>query len=664
MAFRLPSQVHQRQPSFRNASPRPASPAIEATSSNYSSREEDSQEWVLFAPESSLSISTQTHTTSTERTPRTIGRSQLSDFGSLGTALHSGTGDVDVDQEHDDLLEEDATELDSLDDGLHAFREPTTYEPAADQFQLHQSDPAILPAHDGRGTFSASNPHVQEQLWRHEQFNPRRSGEAKGRRRSSVQRHLDSIDEMQDRDMERERWQRIEQWRMEHSRELLQEIEKQTGRRRHSRAGRASHTTKGVGRQPSVAVESTSEAKATVEKNSEEEEPFWRRITRKLIRDLIGIDDMILTIIFGEALVEEVQEEKRKEQAEALLLQQQGKSTTVTSKSSIRIDTERPKDLDEMLKNGASPSSEDSMWQQRLLDRIARELGIFVHQLWEHPGAFTTYLNTSSSGSSDPTGSSTSKTSSTHQSRPLSSRSASYGSFKHGAQVSSPTFKPTLQDVAGSNAAALWGIEEEDPLLANRAQFTTSDKPMSSARPQSSHSQHDREYWERELDVKMVFRYFYKGLVGKIPFSNDGTCTPTASSQKEQEEQDPSLRAAAIRHHHPLVARADAHTRSHRRPLKRWQTSSSGTGFHSGRINTPASSARLGGPTSTPFLFHHVRRPSSSCASQSTLISSTKGPLGSGSSRPYWDIGGSVGSGSAVVTVGVGAGGMGSWGDV
>ncbi|EER23956.1 hypothetical protein D8B26_002118 [Coccidioides posadasii str. Silveira] len=676
MAFRVPNQVRQRQPSFQNVSPRPAPPAINVTPSNHNPREEESQEWVLFSPELAPSTTTRTHTTSTDRTPRTTGRSRLSDFGSLGTALHSGTVDGDLDAEHDDLLDEDGTELDSLDDGLHAFREPTACEPATDEPQLHHSDPALLPTHDGLGTFTAVNLHVQEQLWQHEQFNPRRRGETRPRRRSSVQRHLDSVDEVENQDMERERWQRIEQWRMEQSRALLQEIERETRRRRYSRANRLSRATQGSARQPSsVAVESTPEIQPVADeatprpspegsqKGSEEEESFWRRITRKVIRDLIGIDNSILAVIFGEALAEGSEEENKQRQSEDPH-NQQSESTAAASKSSIRVESERPKVLDDMLKNATSTSSGDNIWQQRLLDRIARELGILVHQLCEHPGAFTTYVRPGSSTSSDFAGKLASRASSLpSQRRPIPSRAASYGSGNNGTSEISPIFNPTLQDNTGPNHASLWGIEEEESLSANEIRPSTNNNLAGHLRPPFPQPEQDIEYWERELDIGEVFRYLCKGLAGKVPFSNDGTSTPKPLSPNGQGDHGASNRAAIIRHHHPLVARADAHARSNRPPLRHWQTSSSGTGLRASRIDTPATTSHHASSSSTPILFRHFRRPSSSCASQSTLVSSTKGPLGSGSSRHYWDIGGSVGSGSAIVTVG-GASGMGSWGDV
>jgi hypothetical protein len=64
----------------------------------------------------------------------------------------------------------------------------------------------------------------------------------------------------------------------------------------------------------------------------------------------------------------------------------------------------------------------------------------------------------------------------------------------------------------------------------------------------------------------------------------------------------------------------------------------------------------------SPVLRQHLRRPSSSCASQSAKISaiSSRRTL-TGSSRNYWDIGGSVDSGSAIAPT---PAGVGAWGDV
>ncbi|KAJ3472790.1 hypothetical protein NLG97_g10716 [Lecanicillium saksenae] len=89
--------------------------------------------------------------------------------------------------------------------------------------------------------------------------------------------------------------------------------------------------------------------------------------------------------------------------------------------------------------------------------------------------------------------------------------------------------------------------------------------------------------------------------------------------------QDAAARVARVRQHHPLIARA--------RPMERRPF----------RAVTPSS----------PI----AARPRSSCASQSTRRSARRS---STSSRHYWDIGGSLGTGSMIGPQGP----MGSWGEV
>ncbi|KAK2791304.1 hypothetical protein FQN52_004981 [Onygenales sp. PD_12] len=673
MAFRLPTHPPQRQQSYSGT--QPASLQIPPASSYPSQpqhQDDESTEWILFSPSQADSTTARTHTTSTERTPRTAGLSRFSDFGSLDTAAQS---DDELDEE-EELEEDNNTELDSLDDGLHAFREPAVHR--AESALAGPDDSAILPAHDGLGMFAASSQDVQNQLWQHEQYNPRRRGEVRPRRRSSVQRHLETVEEMEAREVERDRWQRIEQWRMEQSRALLQEIEKETRRRRNSRASRASLASERlVARQSakSDVVEAAAQADL-VSKTSDEppaepqddaaaDESFWRRITRKVIRDLIGIDDSLLSVILGESIVHEDGETEH--------AKQDGVSTPNAQKSSMEDEPQRPFDMDQMMKDAGDASQSDSYWHERLLERIARELGILVHQLCEHPGAFSTYIRNSASISNQYAGipishPSSNLTPSTSRPFPLS-RSTS-NNTSNLASTYSPQFAPTLQDTAASKHAALFGIEEEGPLFAPT--HLSPNQPLPPTAPHSATAEtvseaarleRERDYWERELDIKMVFHFLRSRFSKNIPFTNNdnstNNITATTSSPRRRSstttsthhgQQDPSQRAAIIRQHHPLVARAHARSQSHiQRPMNNtWATSVS-------------SSAAAGG---SPILRHHIRRASSSCASQSAKLSAKRTMAGSasGSSRHYWDIGGSVGSGSVVVSA-VG-GGMGGWGDV
>ncbi|KAL4958531.1 hypothetical protein BDW69DRAFT_540 [Aspergillus filifer] len=594
MAFRLPPQVPRRRPSY-SAPQQPAALDIPQTQSLSELRETDTAEWVLFSP-SQPSTTARTHTTSTERT-RTVGASRLSDFGSLDTNTRSA---VDNGSEAggtlDDALDEDGTELDSLDDGLHAFRAPS---PALESPRWEPGPTAQLPAHDGLGSFIASSQPVQNQLWQHERFNPTRRPEMAHRRRSSVLQHLDAINDEEHTDADRERWQRIEQWRMDQSRALLQEIEKATKRRRNSRfsvsnteavsQARQSDTTPSVRAMPR-------EEQAPEDSENYEDESFWQRITRKVIRDLMGIDESILSVIFGESLPELAENERPEK-------------------------TDMERQMDDILNQELdSASNGEDRWETRLLQRIARELGILVNQICEHPGAFTTYLNMANDVPNQYAGIPLSSL--PEEGNHLSaSAEQTAETATNGDSVLSPQFVPTLQDQNREHAAQ-WGIEDED--LPNN-----STEPVS----EGTRHQQEKDYWERELDIMMVFRYL-RNRFGRRPSNPDIHNTRRAS-------QDASRRAAIIRQHHPLVARA--HSRSQAQMRRQSQYS---------------------GPTgiSSPVLRQHLRRPSSSCASQSAKMSaiSSRRTL-TGSSRNYWDIGGSVDSGSAIAPA---PPGIGAWGDV
>ncbi|KAJ5386915.1 hypothetical protein N7509_009456 [Penicillium cosmopolitanum] len=600
MAFRVPAQAPRRRTSY--STPQRPSP-LDIPPSPTEQQEEDTAQWVLFSP------TARTHTTSTDRT-----RTHLSDFDSLGTATQSAAGpeiDAEGAEALDDQLDEDGTELDSLDDGLHAFRAPSlSPTPPA---RVDQGQPALLPAHDGLGSFQASSQLAQDQLWQHEQYNPhRRQSFSRHRRHSSVQRHLDTVDEGE-ADVERDRWQRIEQWRMDQSRALLQEIQRETRRRRGSRASQFSIPRSVEDLSPARIVEAHSEVIASSQADEEVsdikdikemDESFWRRITRRVIRDLIGIDDELLSVIFGESLPQDDQ---------------------ASSKHSEELDMET------VLAREAEPEHADSpLWQSHVLQRITRELGMLVHQLCEHPGAFTSYYQMTKSISSEYAGMSLDR---------LAESSSAQRNTQSTVQLStepttadsmpSPHFIPTLRD-ANREHEAHWGIEDDDPA-----------GPGADPVSESTRIHQEQEYWERGLDVMMVFRYL-RTRFSRRGYMPSDKYTPT---QPPRHTQDASRRAAMIRQHHPLVARA--HSRSQNQPRRASQYSG---------ISGPAG-------VSSPLLRPHMRRPSSSCASQSAKLSalSSRRTL-TGSSRNYWDIGGSVDSGSAI-GIGVGAG-LGAWGEV
>ncbi|MCJ1375576.1 hypothetical protein MMC20_006813 [Loxospora ochrophaea] len=531
-----------RQPTF--APPKPVSVSIPEQSlprdlpSTLDTPVRDSQEWVLFSPTHPPSA-TQTYTTSTQRTPRTAGLSRLSDFGSLDTAARSSQ-----EEERSDAAEsavEDDEELDSLDDGLHAFREPSIYQNSR---QLDTGGNSILPVHDGLGSFPASSRPVQEQLWTFEQYNPRRR-QAHHRRRSSVQRRLDAVDE-HDSFGENERTQRIERWRLEQSKFLLDQIEKET-RRRMSFSQRAHSDVDIASISGKPSLEPVRKAPS---QEPEGNETFWQRLTRQVIQDLMGIDDSVLSVIFGESLPEENLSSRR-------------------AKSEQSLNT--------------LAQSVDLRWEKRLLNRLARELGLLVRQFSENPRSLATYTNTSMFD---------------YAGIPVAHGSILETSTKKAAMEDtgvdttvSPRFRPTLQDrqpstsASVSNHAALWGIEEEEP--------------------------QELPYLENTPDLKTVFRFLRR------LFTSSRRPASPKSNVAMSNSPESLRRAAIIRQHHPLVARAASYDR--------------------------------------PSSVLSAKRPGSSCASMSTK----KSKRDSGSSRNFWDIGGSCGSGS------IGASHiMGAWGEV
>mgnify|MGYP003624095086 CR=1 FL=1 len=588
MAFR---QQHRPQ-SSRQISYHASEPAAEvATTSQHLKRPlEESEEWILFSP-TAPSTTAQTHTTSTERTPRTAGLSRFSEFGSLDTAAQS-----DQDEDAGTFLGTEE-ELDSLDDGLHAFHEPSEY--GAPASRLLQSGETVLPTHDGLGEFQPDAT-MQEHMWQFER--PRRRA---ARRRSSVQRHFTVLDDADEANQEQERRQRIERWRLEQSKALLEEIEKETRRRRRMSMASAARVRVDSTQLEATAVSkpapSVTDARSESSDEGSENLSFWQRITRRVIRDLIGLDEDTLSVIFGEALPE----------------------VAGTPKAASPIELNADKALRDA---GIDPTTfaEDG-WQTRLLERVAQELGILVHQLSEHPGAFSTYQHVQSTP--EYAGLTSLRSNPTVATDLASSRPTPTTDSPASAHFA-PTF-PTQQTSHAYSEASLWGIEEEpaeaDPLDAFRAPpVTTANIAEDLVR--------EREYWERELDVKMIFNFLVKRFTSRrSSISSQPRRPSSAPSVGTEDGVSSARRAAIIRQHHPLVNRTTdrglpTSSSSQPREIKR-KDNTYRTYFN------PQASLR-----------HAKLRSNSSCASQSTK----KSKRSNNSTRNYWDLGGSVGSGSVL----------------
>jgi len=541
----------------------------------------DSQEWILFSP--SAASTTNTYTTSTART-RTAGRSRISDFGSLDTAARSyGYDEAIEDDEEDDAEQEgEDGELDSLDENLHEFG--YRIEGNRGEERSGEQSRTVLPMHDGLGSFrlnqTTMGDDVQEHLYAFERFNPRRVVKRR-REREAIG------EEEEERAVEVERVRRIEVWRLEQSRVLVDEIQRETRRRKASMSSERRH----------VVVDKELEDVATLsnvesaEDDAQQNQSFWNRITRRVIRDLMGIDDDLLAIIFGEALPED-----------------DDLSTTPPAKSPM-----------EAASNKALMNKYDhSSWEYKLLERISRELGILVNQISDHPGAFSTYLES--------------------QQKPIP-----YA----GLPIIPETLNqpPIFDDIQPSVTLTTSAEPQFQPTLSTPLAIASSTLlSRDAATLRASNPLMSKEEWERDLDLKAVFRY----LRSKFRSSSSSAFLPADFTNHSRTAHlatastaDTAARAARVTQHHPLVnGRSTEVGRSRRLSMER----------RTWKATVPIERIGLGG-----------RRGSSSCASERMSANGwTKAK--SGSSRHYWDFGpNSVGSGSLIAS---GAGGMGSWGEV
>lgn len=594
MAFQQPQQRPQaaRQVSIS----RPANETQAPASPSRKRHLEESQDWILFAPGQNADSASQT-----SQTPRTA--THLSDLGSLETHVRSQPITSSAEEGEGTCqgteVEDDGAELDSLDDGLRAFQhDPFSSSP----YQLDQSGGTLLPTHDGLGTFTSSAG-LQEQLWQFERYNPHRRRHV--RRRSSIQKKMDEVEEEQEVDPADEKIARIEKWRLEQSKAVVDEIERET-RRRRRRMSKMSGITRAT--ETSTAQESTLAHSLPTEeaipytmpdmsKSEEPEEPsesWWQRITRKVIQDLIGLDESTLSVIFGEELADTPTPTLTPNQPSPL-------AAAASAESRVTF------------------LNHDHSWESKLMERIARELGVLVHQLSEHDGAFSTYqrmlqlpddyAGLTSSQHSEPR-----QPSLRQQRRIISNRESEKPS-------SESLFEPTMPQppLSSEPDTSLWGIEEE---------------PSQPSAAEATRQKQDREYWERDIDVSVIFSYLRRRFASSTqPAQPALSAGPLPASWATSTESQ--RRAEQIRRQHPLVSRAAERTAAQNKRrdslLRRHQLQKRGA-------------------------------TSSSCASQSTKRS--RRSRDAASSRHYWDFGHSA-TGS-VVTSGGGYGDSagGGWGEV
>ncbi|KAI1800606.1 hypothetical protein F4811DRAFT_23623 [Daldinia bambusicola] len=577
MAFHQPTrQAAQRV--FRPSPEDEQSPQLPSTSQTV----QDSQTWVLFSPPTDAGTST-SYLASTHKTTSTPGRSRLSEIGSLGTVAPSGpsaerqqsSSFVDAAEEDDD------TELDSLDSHLAEFRSgPSFYDPP----HAHPFATPVVPGHNGLGMFRLEqdgvNADLQERLYAFEQYNPRRAAKPQSLDLNQIER----VDE-RTREMDKMKW--IEAWRLEQSRCLLEEIQKETRRRRRSVASVSVSnpveekdddvvTMSGLDDSPRGAVDHSQEWHDHDEsEEGTDGESMLGRITRKVVRDILGIDDKMLSILFGEELPDEED------------LSSTPKLTSISTSQQTDARTE---------------NAADSGWKLKMLERVAKELGLLIHRLSDHPGAFSTFSRVQQMPipyaglPSIPEGANDTATSARMEER----------------RVAVPEFQPTL----ATQAQPINVPQATQPTRSGQAHT------QSQSQLESSALAFTQEEWEQELDVRLVFRYLRSRFTSR---SSNSCVISSNSGAASSNMQDAAAKVARVRQHHPLMSRP--------RTVERRKS----------KTTVPSSP-----------LFKHA----SSCASQSTRKSVRKSSASS--SRHYWDIGGSVGTGSMIATTGP----MGSWGEV
>ncbi|KAI1102108.1 hypothetical protein F4804DRAFT_278650 [Jackrogersella minutella] len=574
MAFQQPTrQATQRV--FRPTPEDEESPHIPQPASQ---PVEDSQTWVLFSPATDAATST-SYLTSTHKTNTTPGRSRVSEIGSFGTVAPT---DASVGHQRsasivDAADEDDDAELDSLDSHLPEFRSiPNFHDPS--NAALYATP--VVPAHDGLGSFrleqEGMGADIQDRLYAFEQYNPHRV-----RRRESLD--LSQVELEDERIQEMDKRQRIESWRLEQSRYLLEEIQKETRRRQRSLASisvpnQAEEKAEDVASMSGVGVMSRDGDQSQDWHDHDESEletgreSIWGRITRKVIRDILGIDDKLLAVLFGEELPDE-------------------EDLSSTPKVSTAPPSQQNADV-------AMEGATESGWQLKMLERVAKELGQVIHRLSEHPGAFSTFSRV--------------------QQMPIpyaglppipeGVNDTTTSANMTDSHINMPEFRPTIRT----------------PVQPLDIPHTT--QPLNSGQTHSKTQLEDsgdftQDEWEQELDVRLVFRYLRSRFMSRSTSSGVSGNASLASSSM----QDAAAKAARVRQHHPLMTRA--------RTVERRRS----------KATVPSS----------PVLFKHA----SSCASQSTRRSARKS---SSSSRHYWDIGGSVGTGSIIAATGP----MGSWGEI
>lgn len=595
-------------------------------------RERDTREWVLFSP---VAPSIPTNgSVITDRTPQTAGLSGASDLdiGDLATVA-SADGEREYGALDDNSsIQEEEDELESLDSHLHAFGDDVARSVTDQRYNAT----TILPAHDGYGSFliPARQEHVKVHSQAEDEDRPKLR-----RTPLDVQPQI-GLGELED--VELVRAMRIEAWRLEQSRFVVEGMGKELSKAAAKRHRGAYNTTADEQR---IGPASTG---------------GLTHLIQRVLRDVIGIDDYLLAILLGESLVDEDDGASELYQLSA-------------------YGTPSPFDQIEYIEHRIS-------WLNRLLGRIGRELGALAQPTLGHSWGFSVYaryslvhedkrdqrrpsprrhhmgLGSAQSHSSRRTRLSVSDL------RPKLAGTRQHSSTTDIAQARFfPSISPDAKLLAGCGLGGLVrsieapldpgaGLCEASTLDQASVVRTDSDEVEDQA--QATNMQSELAYWEQRLDVPLVFSFlrnrFRRRTSAASPplFPTDDKHTPPEthaqprypsyprsfpafkspfSAPQSQRPQSPSSstvpvpasptpftaqstalsRAAAIRHHHPLVPQA-SQQQQHQQHSHRTSHSSSFPPVP--RITSPSLSQGI-------LRRWPKRRGSSSCASESVKSS-------------------------------------------
>lgn len=381
-----------------------------------------------------------------------------------------------------------------------------------DLFGDNQSGhPVVLPAHDGRGIFASITSDESESVFMPEM----ESLEESLRLLAERNRIFDQTHDMHSR---------IQRWRQEHCTAFMEEMEKARNRKLRSKSRAYKPQSKEERRQemeasmmfdevdhgdePPLAQSQGEDAQAGKE-NMEVPETFWRKVTRSVMRDIMGIDDSVLEIIFGES---------------------PSPSTSSAADTCISEDAVGAK------------------WERSLLERIARELGILLQQYTIHPtqGAFSTFTRRTTHSQDCIKGSNTEGTKvprrqSSHE-KVTETNTGGYHAPVVVMSQSEVEFTPTLTHMG------------YDPI----SRVHTGSQPMADSEYCSqrtsvgarTEAQLRKEYWEQELGVRVFFSYLKSRFSSSIsrsssfrPLRKSSTTTTTPTFETHM----------PIYHQHPLL---------------------------------------------------------------------------------------------------------------